>query len=280
MTRRTHEPFVAIPRRVYRAALAGELTFSAAALVPHVIFRCWRDGGDTTFKLGVLLEEIGWPWGAEKLRLDLRSLAPKWIDVDAPKPGAHVWRVSLTGAELLREGPSPLELSQDGGSFDGSSSWNSTGPAIAPPEPDRASFPIARVGASVGALVGAPKEEEERQLHERESATPLTHLGDEPREDDHVNPDGSTRQSTPRRPAPYTKELVDAAAAEAAAIARAVRAEEGDESEGATGWERLAAATAEYALTFEEGVTVDEGPSLDLLLPNSDVAPAQQEGLA
>jgi hypothetical protein len=103
------EHFAAIPFRVDVALAAEELTFSQAGLLCRLVYRCRRDGGESPFTLRALKADMRWPWGTEQLRRDLHALAPDWVHLTPPPNGKDTWRVRLSGADLHRDGASPVE---------------------------------------------------------------------------------------------------------------------------------------------------------------------------
>lgn len=114
-----HEPFAAVPDRVFRALAAHEIAAKHLILVTYLTYRCRRDGGETNATLETIASETRWPWSKELLRKALHELGG-WFEVTAPPAGSSraPWRFR---PELQPEKPPTLEQS--------SNEWSSEAPA-------------------------------------------------------------------------------------------------------------------------------------------------------
>jgi hypothetical protein len=100
------EAFAMVPRRVFDALEAHELTFVQLGLLTWLIHRCGRDG-KCSATLRTIKEQTRYPYSVERLRQELHEMAGKgWINAQAPTPGG----VSPWSFELVRAKTGPLKL--------------------------------------------------------------------------------------------------------------------------------------------------------------------------
>jgi hypothetical protein len=139
--------YARVPHRLYRAVTAHELTFNEAGVLQWLVYRCWRDGGETAATLAALHSEMRFPCSSELLRTTLHALVEKgWIEAEAPTPGGRSpWRFTLKDAGV---GALGLEVS--------SKPLSTAGGATAAVKPDSAPTQLQRLPA--------PKNRGEREI--------------------------------------------------------------------------------------------------------------------
>jgi hypothetical protein len=87
------------------------------AVLARLVWRCWRDYGETSFTLRALKDEIGWRQSEETLRQVLHALDDAgWITATSPVSGSRrPWLVRLNNAKLQPQAARALEVNSNAG---------------------------------------------------------------------------------------------------------------------------------------------------------------------
>jgi hypothetical protein len=110
---RVDEFYVRFPFRFHEAFAAGEVTLEQFAIGVYLAGECYRNlnlnGGRAAFRLGALMEAVGYEKTDDSMRADLKALLEgKWIGYRVPAPSerrtAPAWTFWLEGlAVRVRE---------------------------------------------------------------------------------------------------------------------------------------------------------------------------------
>jgi hypothetical protein len=117
--RKAGDGFVLVPNQLVELLFRGEVTFAQLGIAVVLLFRAWRDGGETAFTLVELEQVVRWPWSTEKLRKDLHALGQDGVlfKVSSPGRGAghNGWRVAVGDAWEFNSNGVPVRLLVENG---------------------------------------------------------------------------------------------------------------------------------------------------------------------